>query len=64
MYACATERLPAVSPSMMRPTNTSQSEFAAARMRNPMKVPTCEMMRTGFLPIRSESAPSGGPATS
>jgi len=64
MYACAMERFPAVSPSMTREANTIHSEFAAARMRKPRKVPTCETMRTGLRPSRSESDPSAGPATS
>ncbi len=44
------ERFPAVSPSITREANTIHSEFAAASMRNPRKVPTCETMSTGLRP--------------
>ena len=50
MYACAMERFPAVSPSMIREANTIQSELAPARMRKPTKVPICETIRTGLRP--------------
>ncbi len=64
MYACAMERFPAVRPSITREANTIHSELAPASKRNPRKVPTCETMSTGLRPIRSESDPSAGPATS
>jgi hypothetical protein len=64
MYACAMERFPAVSPSMIRATNTMSRFGAQASTRKPANVPIWLAISTGLRPRWSESWPSTGPATS
>ncbi len=50
-------------PSTARPRNSSGSDPARPRMREPTAEPNSEMTSTGLRPIRSDSAPTKGEST-
>ena len=54
MYACASERLPAVTPSRIRARYSIQSACARAMTMKPMNVPTWLMISIGLRPMRSD----------
>ena len=60
MYAWAMLRLPAVSPSIMRPTKSIHRCVAPPMTRKAASVPIWLARSTGLRPMRSESRPSTG----